>query len=181
MSCFVNFAVYFFVNNLNSKELEDERRQEEERKRREEEARLLEMSEKEKFDYLRRKREQEEAERTRLEEEQRRRDEELNRALEEAKRIAAEEAMQKAHLEKKMAFAKSVRDENSMLNASQSVTRAFTFSYYELLKYLSQLEGEMVVDPATLKLLKPNSSSQDNKDIRKPTGPSVNESKSSSK
>lgn len=118
------------------------------------------MSEKDKFDYLRRKREEEEAERIRLEEEQRRREEELNRALEEAKRIAIEEATQKALLEKKMAFAKSVRDENSMLNASQSVTRAFTFSYFELLKYLSTIENE--TDPS-VKL----------KEIHKPTGPSV--------
>ena len=119
------------------------------------------MSEKDKFEYLRRKREEEEAERIRLEEEQRRREEELNRALEEAKRIAVEEAIQKALLEKKMAFAKSVRDENSMLNASQSVTRAFTFSYFELLKYLSTIENEET-DP-TVKL----------KEIHKPTGPSV--------
>lgn len=143
--------------------MEGERRQEEERIRREEEARLLAMNEQEKFEYLRRKREAEEAERIRLDEEKRRRDEELNRALEEAKRRAAEDAARKAELEKKLAFTRSVREEHSQLNASQSVTRAFTFSYYELLKYLSSLDNHIDFE-ATIK----------QSDIRKPTGPSSN-------
>lgn len=129
------------------------------------------MSEQEKFDYLRRKREAEEAERVRLEEEQRQRQEEMNRAFEEAKRIAAEEATRKAALEKKLAFSRSVREERSHLNASQSVTRAFTFSYYELLKYLADMEKENI-DPS----LQPKES-----DIRKPTGPSINDPTKTSK
>ena len=127
------------------------------------------MSEQEKFDYLRRKREAEEAERVRLEEEQRQRQEEMNRAFEEAKRIAAEEASRKAALEKKLAFSRSVREERSHLNASQSVTRAFTFSYYELLKYLADMEKE---NPS----LPPKET-----DIRKPTGPSINDPTKTSK
>lgn len=125
------------------------------------------MSEKEKFEYLRRKREAEEEERIRLEEEQRRRDEELNRALEEAKRIAAEEAALKAELERKMALARSVREEHLMLNASQSVTRAFTFSYFNLLKYLSNLENELDQKGN-------NREASVNVDIEKPAGPSIN-------
>ena len=159
------------ITNTWKIEQEEERRQEEERKRREEETRLLEMSEQDNFDYLRRKREAEEAERLRVEEEQRRRQEELNRAFEEAKRIAIEEAARKAELEKKLAFTRSVREEKSLLNASQSVTRAFTFSYYELLNYLSEM-GKEIIDPSLL--------TKEN-DIRKPTGPSVHDLAKASK
>lgn len=136
---------------------------------------MLEMSEQEKFDYLRRKREAAEAERARLDEEHRRRQDELNRALEEAKRVAVEEAKRKAELEARLAFSKSVREEHSLLDANQSVTRAFTFSYYDLMRYLADLERRSERDeglPSATLLLPPPKSQSPNKMnvVKKPTG-----------
>lgn len=107
-----------------------------ERREKEEAFLLYQMSEKEKLEYLQRKREEEELERIKLEEEQRLRELELERALNEAKRIAAEEAAKKAQLEKRLAFFQSIRDEACVLENSHAITRAFVFSYYDLLRYL---------------------------------------------
>ena len=109
---------------------------EEERKKREEENMLIQMSENEKLEYLRLKQEQEEMERQRLEEEKRLRELDLERALNEAKRIAAEETVKKAQLEQRLAFFQSVRDESQILENNHAITRAFVFSYYDLLRYL---------------------------------------------
>ena len=109
---------------------------EEERKKREEENMLIQMSENEKLEYLRLKQEQEEMERQRLEEEKRLRELDLERALNEAKRIAAEETVKKAQLEKRLAFFQSVRDESQIFENNHAITRAFVFSYYDLLRYL---------------------------------------------
>lgn len=116
--------------------MEEERRLEMERKEREEAFLLYQMSEKEKLEYLQRKKEEEELERKRQEEEQRQRELELEKALNEAKRIAAEEAAKKAQLEKRLAFFQSIRDEATALDNSHAITRAFVFSYYDLLRYL---------------------------------------------
>ncbi len=94
------------------------------------------MDDQEKEDYLKKKAEEEERERLRLEEEARLREEELNRAIEEAKRIATEEARKRAELELKMQFLRSIREESRRLKQSQSVTRAFVFSYYDILRFL---------------------------------------------
>ncbi|CAF0829746.1 unnamed protein product [Brachionus calyciflorus] len=120
--------------------LEEEKRLEEERRQKEEAFLLYQMTEKEKLEYLQRKKEQEELEKQRLEEEQRQRELELEKALNEAKRIAAEEAAKKSQLEKRLAFFQSIREEAQMLDNSHAITRAFVFSYYDLLRYLG-IEG----------------------------------------
>ncbi len=94
------------------------------------------MDESEKSDYLNKKAQEEEEERFRLEEEARLREKELNEAIEEAKRIAAEEARLKAEYELRMQFWRSVRSEGLKLRHSHSVTRAFVFSYFDILRFL---------------------------------------------
>lgn len=117
-------------------ELDEEKRLEMERKEKEEAFWLYQMTEKEKLEYLQEKKEQEELEKKRLEEEQRQRELELEKALNEAKRIAAEEAAKKAQLQKRLTFFQSVREEATVLENSHAITRAFVFSYYDLLRYL---------------------------------------------
>lgn len=117
-------------------ELEEEKRLEMEQREKEEAFLLYQMSEKEKLEYLLKKKEQEELEQKRLEEEQKQRELELERALNEAKRIAAEEAAKKAQLEKRLTFFQSIREEATLLENSHVITRAFVFSYYDLLRYL---------------------------------------------
>ena len=94
------------------------------------------MNEKERENYLRRKAEEEEA-RKRLEEEDRlRRENELARALEEAKAKVLAEARLKAELERRLQFMKSIYNEAKELDQAHTLTRAFVFSYFELLNYL---------------------------------------------
>jgi hypothetical protein len=116
--------------------LEQERREEEERRRREEEAMLAALNEEERIRYLAQKQLEEEQRRLIEELERKQREEELERALREARERALEEARLKAELERHLRFIRSVHDESKNLTQSQSITRAFVFSYYELLQYL---------------------------------------------
>jgi hypothetical protein len=103
----------------------------------EEELLLREMSQEERLAYLRDKEEKKRLAQQQAEEEKRRREEEANRALNEVKRLAAEEAKRKAELERRMTFMQSIREEAPKLEASQSVNRAFVYSYFELVDSLA--------------------------------------------
>lgn len=116
--------------------LEQERLEEEERRRREEEAMIAALNEEERKRYLVQKQLEEEQRRLQEEFERKQREEELERALKEAKERAIEEARLKAEIERHLRFIRTIHDESKNLIQSQSVTRAFVFSYYELLQYL---------------------------------------------
>lgn len=64
-------------------------------------------------------------------------DDELNRALIEAKRLAAEESERKAKQEMRISFLKSIKDEACQFESSKLVSRAFVFSYYDLMRYMA--------------------------------------------
>ncbi len=57
-------------------------------------------------------------------------------AMEEAKRLAIEMARQKAELERRLQFNRSLHLEASGLQHTHNITRAFTWSYFELLQWL---------------------------------------------
>ncbi len=97
---------------------------------------ILEMNLRAQAEYLKMKEEAEEAERIRREEEERRDAAELERTLNEAKRLAEEAAMRRAKLEARAMFVSSMRGENAIIKRNQSITKAFVFSYYDLLNYL---------------------------------------------
>jgi hypothetical protein len=94
------------------------------------------MNERQKEEYLKRKKEEEEARKRAEEEERIRREEELARALEEAKAQAIAEAKLKAELERRLQFMRSLYNEAQELDQAHSLTHAFVFSYFELLRYL---------------------------------------------
>ena len=56
--------------------------------------------------------------------------------MEEAKRFAEEMARRQAELEKRLKFNRGLKLESHGLGHTQDVTRAFVFSYYELLQWL---------------------------------------------
>uniref|UniRef100_A0A1I8J5J2 Myb-like domain-containing protein n=1 Tax=Macrostomum lignano TaxID=282301 RepID=A0A1I8J5J2_9PLAT len=126
------------------KEEEEERRryeemlrqEEEERLRQEEEARLAEMEEQERLEYLRRKAEEEEQRRREEEEERLRQEAEAKKALEEARRLAEELAAVRAAELARRRFQRSLRVEKAGQERYLSVTRAFEFSYFQLLKWI---------------------------------------------
>lgn len=62
--------------------------------------------------------------------------EEAKKAFEEAQRLAEEMAREKAELEAKLWFNRSLLDEASQLTQAHQVNRAFVFSYFELLQWL---------------------------------------------
>lgn len=65
-----------------------------------------------------------------------RQEEEARLAMEEAKRLAIEMAQQKAELERRLQFNRSLHLEASGLQHTHNITRAFTWSYFELLRLL---------------------------------------------
>ncbi|KAH3747693.1 hypothetical protein DPMN_182122, partial [Dreissena polymorpha] len=109
---------------------------EEEERRKAEEEMMAKMAEEERIEYERKKKEEEE-ERKRLEEEEkRRREEEAQKAIEEARRLAEEMARKQAELEARLRFNRSLQLESEGMEHTQDITRAFVFSYYELLAWL---------------------------------------------
>jgi len=92
-------------------------------------------------EYLRVKEEEEEAERIRMENYRLEHAGELESALSEAKRLAEEEARRKAEIEIRMRFITACRDEEAQMRRSQAISRAFVFSYYDLLSFLSRKEN----------------------------------------
>lgn len=118
-------------------EIEMERQLEEERRQMEEEVLMAKLNEKEREEYIKKKLEQEREAKRKAEEEKRRREEEANKALLEVKKLAAEEARRKAELQKRLTFFSTVREEAERLENSQQVTRAFVYSYFELLDSLA--------------------------------------------
>lgn len=85
----------------------------------------------------RRKAEEQMLARAREEAERRKREAEANRALLEVKRLAAEEARRKLELAKRMAVMKSMQMETQQMQTTQSVSRAYVYSYFELLDSLA--------------------------------------------
>ena len=118
------------------KEMEEEEKRKEEQRKIEEQQRQYEAAERERLEILRRQEEYEESERLRYEEENRQREEELERALNEAKERAIEEAIRQAENEKRMEFMNKLRADNAQFENSQLISRAFVFSYYEILSFL---------------------------------------------
>ena len=119
-------------------ELEKKRRLEIERMLEEERRLLASMSLADRDDYLARKREREETELRRFEEEKRAAEEALRRALEEAKQAAAEEAQRRLAHEQDM---NKLRDETTQFKFFHSLTRAFVFSYYDILRFMDDGEA----------------------------------------
>jgi hypothetical protein len=95
------------------------------------------LHEKDKEEFIRKRREEEEELKRRNELERQKREEEVQRAIEEAKRIALEELIRRAETERKLEFQRSLRIESNYFDFSQRITRAFVFSYIDLLRYLS--------------------------------------------
>lgn len=65
-----------------------------------------------------------------------RREEEAKRAMEEARRLAEEMARKQAEMEARLKFNRTLQVEARGLEHSQDITRAFVFSYFELLQWL---------------------------------------------
>ena len=56
--------------------------------------------------------------------------------MEEAKRLAEEMARKQAEMEARLQFCRGLQLEANGLEHTQDITRAFVFSYYELLQWL---------------------------------------------
>ena len=56
--------------------------------------------------------------------------------MEEARRLAEEMARKQAELEARLQFNRGLQQESGGLTHSQGMTRAFVFSYFELLQWL---------------------------------------------
>jgi hypothetical protein len=95
------------------------------------------MHEKDKEEFLKNRREEEERLKLLDELERQKRDEEIIRAIEEAKRIAMEEFLRLAEIERSKEFARSLVRESNYFDYAHEITRAFVFSYFDLLRYLS--------------------------------------------
>lgn len=65
-----------------------------------------------------------------------RREEEAKKAMEEARRLAEEMARKQAEMEARLKFNRTLQVEARGLEHSQDITRAFVFSYFELLQWL---------------------------------------------
>ena len=79
------------------------------------------------------------------------REEEARIAMEETRRLAEEMARKQAEYERRLQFNRSLQLESTGLEHTQEVTRAFVFSYYELLKWLGLDVPEFEKWKATLK------------------------------
>ncbi|XP_061188991.1 titin homolog isoform X2 [Saccostrea echinata] len=112
------------------------KQEEEEEQRRIEAEKMAAMEEEERRQYELQKKLEEE-ERLRKEEEERiRREEEAKKAMEEARRLAEEMARKQAEMEARLKFNRTLQVEARGLEHSQDITRAFVFSYFELLQWL---------------------------------------------
>ncbi|XP_053386723.1 uncharacterized protein LOC123538660 isoform X20 [Mercenaria mercenaria] len=114
----------------------ERKRLEEEERRKEEEELMAKMAEEERLEYERKKKLEEEERIRKEEEEKKRREEEAQRALEEARRLAEEMARKQAELEARLRFNRSLQMEANGLEHTQDITKAFVFSYFELLQWL---------------------------------------------
>ncbi|XP_056011461.1 titin homolog isoform X27 [Ostrea edulis] len=133
------------LEEMRKRQAEEEKRRHEEmlkKQEEEEEAKRLEaekmaaMEEEERRQYEIQKKLEEE-ERLRKEEEERlRREEEARKAMEEARRLAEEMARKQAEMEARLKFNRTLQVEAHGLEHSQDITRAFVFSYFELLQWL---------------------------------------------
>ena len=65
-----------------------------------------------------------------------RREEEAARAIAEAKKLAEEMARKEELLKLRLQFNRAMQLDSNGLAHTQEITRAFVFSYYELLKWL---------------------------------------------
>ena len=65
-----------------------------------------------------------------------REEEEAMRQMEEARRLAEEMQRKQYELEMRLRFNRSLQLESTGLSHTQDITRAFVFSYFELLKWL---------------------------------------------
>ncbi|XP_022110433.1 uncharacterized protein KIAA2012 homolog isoform X2 [Acanthaster planci] len=115
--------------NLRKQKEEDERRKAEE-------AKLAAMAEEERLEYERKKREDELIAMRLAEEERLKRELLAKLAQEEAERFALELAKRQKEMERRLMFNKSLQSEANVLSHSQEMTRAFTWSYFELLEFL---------------------------------------------
>lgn len=116
--------------------MEEEAKLAEEKRIIEDQKRQYEAAEHERLEIIRRQEEHEEAERRRYEEENLRREKELERAINEAKRLAEKEAQQRTEYEARLKFMNFFKQEQAQLENTQLVSRAFIFSYYDLLRFL---------------------------------------------
>ncbi|XP_072181258.1 uncharacterized protein [Diadema setosum] len=115
---------------------EEVRRKEEEERQRLEAERLAAMEEAERLEYEKR-RQAEELEAARIAEEERiRREMEEKIAQAQAEKLALEMARRQKELEARLQFNKELHSEANVFAHSQEMTRAFTWSYFELLDYL---------------------------------------------
>ncbi|XP_033114054.1 uncharacterized protein KIAA2012 homolog isoform X3 [Anneissia japonica] len=116
-------------------EAEKERKEEEERRKAEEEM-LAAMAEEERLEYEKRKQEEELLQKELAEKERLRREEEARIAQEEAERLMLLKLKEQKELEARLQFNRLLQSESNIMAHSQEMTRAFTFSYYELLEAL---------------------------------------------
>ncbi|KAL6484576.1 hypothetical protein MHYP_G00066210 [Metynnis hypsauchen] len=124
------------------------RQQEEEAQRELERRKLQEMEESERLEYLRRKQEEEEERRKTAEERRRAEEEAATQVEEEARLLAQLTAKQRAALEHKLRFHRSLFVEAGGLEQTQDISRPWVFSYFNLLKLLGLTEPpeELVKD-----------------------------------
>ncbi|CAH1790361.1 unnamed protein product [Owenia fusiformis] len=113
-----------------------QKQRDDEVKRREEEMMLYAMAEQERIEYEKKKKLEEERKKKEEEELRIKREEEARLKMEEAMRLAEEMERKKMALEERMKFARGLMVESKGLEHSQDVSRAFVFSYYELLQWL---------------------------------------------
>ncbi|XP_041729066.1 trichohyalin-like [Coregonus clupeaformis] len=120
---------------LEQQRLEEALRKEEERRR------LAAMEDHEKTEYLQKQKEEEEERRKAEEERKRRVAEATQRAKEEARLQAELFARQRAVLEQQLQFRRGLLMEAGALGQTQDISRAWVYSYFELLQLLGLAEA----------------------------------------
>nr|XP_054751446.1 titin homolog isoform X9 [Lytechinus pictus] len=122
--------------DMKRKAEEEQRRKEEEERKRIEAEMLAAMEEAERLEFEKR-RKAEELEAARIAEEERiKREIEEKIAEEKARLLAIELAKRQKEVEARLAFNKELHSEANVFAHSQDMTRAFTWSYFELLEHL---------------------------------------------
>jgi hypothetical protein len=67
---------------------------------------------------------------------------EIEAALAEARRLAIEKLRLKLEHEKKMAYLRMMRLEANMFERSQQISRAFVYSYYDVIAWLNPNDSQ---------------------------------------
>lgn len=67
---------------------------------------------------------------------------EIERALAEARRLAVEKLRLKLEAEKREAYMKLMRMESSTLAHNQQISRAFVYSYYDVIGWLKPADSQ---------------------------------------